>query len=102
MAEASLPEATENRSHPLADRRLHSRRRADYILATSYLLHGDKASQGPNQVALGFCALIASGIAVKNGMPWSGIRQATVDGVAAGLSAIFILLAVGSSSARGP
>jgi NhaC family Na+:H+ antiporter len=97
MAEASSPEATENRSHPpsLIDACIPVAALIMF-LATSYLLYGDKASQGPNQVALGFCALIASGIAVKNGMPWSGIRQATVDGVAAGLSAIFILLAVGS------
>ena len=66
------------------------------FLTTSYWLYGDKAAQGPNQVALGFCALIASGIAWKNGVPWSGLRQATIDGVAVGLSAIFILLAVGA------
>jgi Na+:H+ antiporter, NhaC family len=46
------------------------------FLAASYLLYGDKAAQGPNQVALGFCALIAAGIAAKNGIPWSGLRQA--------------------------
>jgi Na+:H+ antiporter, NhaC family len=65
-------------------------------LATSYVLYGDKAAQGPNQIALLFSALIAAGIAVKNGMSWDGIRSATVDGVATGLSAIFILLAVGA------
>ncbi len=66
------------------------------LLAASYLFYGDKAAQGPNQVALVFCALIAAGVAVKNGMPWSGIRDATLNGVATGLSAIFILLAVGA------
>ena len=66
------------------------------LLATSYLLFGEKAAQGPNQVALVFCGLIASGVAVKNGMPWSGLRQAVIDGVASALSAIFILLAVGA------
>jgi Na+:H+ antiporter, NhaC family len=65
-------------------------------LAASYMLYGEKAAQGPNQVALGFSALIAAGIAAKNGMPWSGVRQATVDGVATGLTSIFILLAVGA------
>ena len=29
-------------------------------------------------------------------MPWDGIRQAVVDGVATGLTAILILLAVGA------
>ena len=66
------------------------------LLAASYLLYGERAAQGPNQVALIFAALVAIGIAAKNGMPWSGLRQATVDGVATGLSAIFILLAVGA------
>lgn len=66
------------------------------LLAASYLLYGENAAQGPNQVALIFAALIAAGIAAKNGMPWSGLRQATVDGVATGLPAIFILLAVGA------
>ncbi len=66
------------------------------LLATSYYLFGDLASQGPNQVALLFCGLIAAGIAYKNGMAWGALRQATIDGVASGLTAIFILLAVGA------
>jgi NhaC family Na+:H+ antiporter len=66
------------------------------LLAASYLLYGENAAQGPNQVALVLASLVAAGIAAKNGMPWSGLRQATVDGVATGLSAIFILLAVGA------
>jgi NhaC family Na+:H+ antiporter len=66
------------------------------LLATSYLLYGDKAAQGPNQIALLFSGLIACGIAIKNGMSWAGLRQATVDGVASALTAIFILLAVGA------
>lgn len=66
------------------------------LLAASYYLFGDAASQGPNQIALLFCALIAAGIAHKNGMSWSGLRQATVDGVSSGLAAIFILLSVGA------
>ena len=66
------------------------------LLALSYLLFGSSASSGPNQVALLFCGIIAAGIAYKNGMPWDGIRQAAVDGIAAGLPAIMILLAVGA------
>ena len=60
------------------------------LLAMSYFLYGEKAAQGPNQVALVFAALVAAGVAAKNGISWSGLRQATIDGVAAGLSAIFI------------
>src|SRR5262245_10594745 len=66
------------------------------LLALSYLLFGDSAASGPNQVALLFCAIIAAAIAYKNGMVWEGIRQAVVDGISTGLAAIMILLAVGA------
>ncbi|MGY0834066.1 Na+/H+ antiporter NhaC family protein [Azospirillum argentinense] len=66
------------------------------LLALSYLLFGKDASAGPNQVALLFSGIIAAGIAYKNGMPWDGVRQAVVDGIATGLAAIMILLAVGA------
>jgi NhaC family Na+:H+ antiporter len=66
------------------------------LLSLSYVLFGDAASTGPNQIALLFCGIIAAGIAYKNGMKWDGIRQAVVDGMATGLSAIMILLAVGA------
>lgn len=66
------------------------------LLGLSYYLFRDSASYGPNQIALLFCGLIASGIAYKNGMAWGGIRQAVIDGIASGLGAILILLAVGA------
>ena len=66
------------------------------LLALSYWLYGKDAASGPNQIALIFAGLVAGGIAHKNGMPWAGVRQAVVDGVSSGLSAIFILLAVGA------
>ena len=66
------------------------------LLALSYWFYGDAASSGPNQVALLFCGLIAAGIAFKNGMDWDGLRKAVVDGIATGLPAILILLAVGA------
>ena len=66
------------------------------LLGLSYFLFGNHASSGPNQIALLFCGIIAAGIAYKNGMPWNGIRQAVVDGIAIGLPAIMILLAVGA------
>lgn len=66
------------------------------LLALSYLLFGDAASLGPNQIALVFCGIVAAGIAYKNGMPWSGIREAVVQGIATGLPAIMILLSVGA------
>jgi NhaC family Na+:H+ antiporter len=67
-----------------------------FLLSLSYILFGDRASAGPNQIALLFCGIIAAGIAYKNGMSWDGIRQAVTDGMATGLPAIMILLAVGA------
>ena len=66
------------------------------LLTASYLLFGKDAAKGPNQIALIFSSVVAGLIAHKNGMRWEGVNQAIIDGVAAGLSAIFILLAVGA------
>lgn len=66
------------------------------LLGLSYWLCGKDAASGPNQIALTFAALAAGGIAHNNGMPWVGVQQAVVDGASSGLSAIFILLAVGA------
>lgn len=66
------------------------------LLALSFVLFGDAASAGPNQIALLFCGIIAAGVAYKNGMSWDGIRQSVVDGISSGLGAILILLAVGA------
>lgn len=66
------------------------------LLALSFLLFGKDAASGPNQIALIFSSLVAGGVAHKNGMSWPGVSKAVVDGVATGLSAIFILLAVGA------
>jgi Na+:H+ antiporter, NhaC family len=66
------------------------------LLALSYYLFGDRASAGPNQIALVFCGVIAAAIAYKHGMAWSGIRDAVVSGISVGLPAMMILLAVGA------
>ncbi|MDK1494650.1 Na+/H+ antiporter NhaC family protein [Sinorhizobium sp. 7-81] len=66
------------------------------LLSLSFVLFGNDASSGPNQIALLFCGIVAAGVAYKNGLRWDGIRQAVVDGIAAGLPAILILLAVGA------
>lgn len=66
------------------------------LLALSYWLYGKDAASGPNQIALIFAGLVAGGIAHKNGMSWEGVRQAVVGGVSSGLTAIFILLAIGA------
>ncbi|MDK1388308.1 Na+/H+ antiporter NhaC family protein [Sinorhizobium sp. 8-89] len=66
------------------------------FLSLSFVLFGSGASSGPNQIALLFCGIVAAGVAYKNGSRWDDIRQAVVDGIAAGLPAILILLAVGA------
>jgi NhaC family Na+:H+ antiporter len=66
------------------------------LLALSFILFGDEAALGPNQVALLFCGIVAAGIAYKNGMRWEGIRQSAIDGIATGIPAMMILLAVGA------
>jgi NhaC family Na+:H+ antiporter len=66
------------------------------LLALSYILFGDSASLGPNQVALLLGALVAGGLAYARGLPWAGIRQAAIEGVGTGIGAIGILLAVGA------
>ena len=42
------------------------------LLSLSYYLFRDEASYGPNQVALLFCALVAAGLAYKNGLRLGG------------------------------
>jgi NhaC family Na+:H+ antiporter len=66
------------------------------LVFASFLLFGDEAAHGPNQVALTLAATLAAGIAWKNGHSWEGIRKAVVDGIASALPAIFILFAVGA------
>jgi NhaC family Na+:H+ antiporter len=66
------------------------------LLGLAYMLFGAEAAAGPNQIALVFASLVASAVAYKNGLTWPGVRQAVIDGVSSGLSAIFILLAVGA------
>ena len=66
------------------------------LVAASFLLFGEDAALGPNQVALTLAATLAAGLAWKNGHAWDDIRKAVVDGVASALPAIFILFAVGA------
>jgi NhaC family Na+:H+ antiporter len=66
------------------------------LVAASFLLFGEDATYGPNQVALILAATLAAGLAWKNGHAWDAIRKAVVDGIASALPAIFILFAVGA------
>jgi NhaC family Na+:H+ antiporter len=66
------------------------------LLAAAVYLYGDSASSGPNQIALLFCAGLASLIAFKNGMTWREIETAMIKGIAVALGAVLILLSVGA------
>ncbi len=66
------------------------------LLALSYLLFEDGAALGPNQVALAIAAMGAYWVGRRCGHSTEDLRDAGVQGVSTGMSAIFILLAVGS------
>ncbi|MZR62668.1 Na+/H+ antiporter NhaC [Alcanivorax sp. DP30] len=66
------------------------------LLAAAVYLYGDDASYGPNQIALLFCAGLASLIGLKNGLTWRELETAMIQGISVALGAILILLMVGA------
>ena len=50
------------------------------LVAAGFLLFGEDAADGPNQVALGLAATLAAGLAWKNGHHWDRLREAVVGG----------------------
>jgi NhaC family Na+:H+ antiporter len=66
------------------------------LIGLTIALFGTDATGGPLQVALLTSAVIAGLIAFKNGYTTAQVREAAVGGVSSGMSALFILLAVGS------
>jgi NhaC family Na+:H+ antiporter len=66
------------------------------LIGGSLALFGLDALDGPIQVALILCALVAALIAMKNGRSYQEVEEATRASVASVTSAIFILLAVGA------
>ncbi len=66
------------------------------MLAMAYYLYGDEAALGANQLALTFAAVVGSLVGRKFGVSYHDMRDAVLESVGTGLSAIFILLAVGS------
>src|SRR4029453_12756249 len=66
------------------------------LLGGSLAIFGLDALDGPIQVALILCAMIAAMVAVKNGHPWSSVQEAGQEALSSITSAIFILLAVGA------
>ena len=66
------------------------------LLASSVILYGLDSSNGAIQISLLSAALIAALMASHRGISFDELRIATVEGISSGLSAIFILLAVGA------
>jgi Na+:H+ antiporter, NhaC family len=66
------------------------------LIAGSLALFGLDALDGPIQVALLMCAMVAALIALKNGHTWEEVQHAGQGALSSITSAIFILLAVGA------
>ena len=67
-----------------------------FFIGLTIALFGTDATGGPLQVALLMSALVAALVALKNGYTVAYIRGAAFGGISSGMSALFILLAVGS------
>jgi NhaC family Na+:H+ antiporter len=66
------------------------------LIGGSIALFGLDALDGPIQVALVLCAMVAALVAMKNGWSFDDVQRAAQGSVASVTSAIFILLAVGA------
>ena len=66
------------------------------LIGLTVAIFGTDATGGPLQVALLMSAVVAGLVAFKNGFTAGRVREAAVGGVSSGMSALFILLAVGS------
>jgi Na+:H+ antiporter, NhaC family len=66
------------------------------LIAGSLALFGLDALDGPVQVALLMCAMVAALIAMKNGHSWEDVQRAGQGALTSITSALFILLAVGA------
>jgi NhaC family Na+:H+ antiporter len=66
------------------------------LIGGSLALFGLDALDGPIQVALLMCAMVAALIAMKNGHSWEAVQRAGQGAMTSITSAIFILLAVGA------
>jgi NhaC family Na+:H+ antiporter len=66
------------------------------LVGLSFFLFGDAGALGPNQVALVVATIIAVFMGWRCGHSLDALQQAAIDSVSSGISAMFILLAVGS------
>lgn len=66
------------------------------LIAGSLALFGLEALDGPLQVALVLCAMVAALVVLKNGHRWEAVQASGRRALSSITSAIFILLAVGA------
>src|SRR6188472_438943 len=66
------------------------------LIGLTIWLFGTDATGGPLQVALLTSTMVAGFVALKNGHSVVRVREAVIGGISSALSAVFILLAVGS------
>ena len=66
------------------------------LVGLSFYLFGDAGAKGPNQVALVMASLVALVIGRRAGYTADQLRDAAIASVTTGVSAIFILFAVGA------
>lgn len=68
------------------------------LLAVNVLFYKDNATYGPNQIALLLAAVVASAIGMSLGYSWHQIQKGMVKSIQSAMSAILILLIIGSLS----
>ena len=66
------------------------------FIGGSLLIFGLDTLDGPIQVALILCCMVAALVALKNGHAWEEVQEAGQGAMASITSAVFILLAVGA------
>ncbi len=66
------------------------------LVGLSFYLFGDAGAKGPNQVALVMAGMVALVIGRRAGYTLEQLREAAIASVGTGVSAIFILFAVGA------
>lgn len=67
-----------------------------FFLGGAVFYFGDSSSSGANQIALLLSAGLAGIIGIKNGFKWDEIEAGIIKGISLSMTAILILLAVGS------
>jgi hypothetical protein len=65
------------------------------LVGLSYFLVGDGGAVEPNQVALGVATMVAVSVGWRRGHSLPALGKASADSVSTGMSAIFILFAIG-------